>query len=745
MARNSIEPLPAEALGSATITFEEQQRTGSQGPFRSVRTIEGTDIEVTAGSRGSWTVTYTVGRAPLGPGARIKLYRHAQKFWLGMVKQTTDPKGEDYTTVSTTGKATVVLEELAAYYKDLHTCVIRVEEGFLAPGDRVLLRVGDTCEGGPPAAVPTFVQPPCRFDVLVDADGIGAFVRLPRSLAVTVVADKPARAVVVAPSVVAAGGRGKVQVRIEDASANVATDCRWAVKPVLRGAREAIPKEIRFKAGTPAVKTVTARYREPGVTRVEVKAGPGGGLRAMSNPTLVTDGEPDYRIFWADLHNHTDWVDGTGSPEESYRFGRDVARLDICGVAEHIRNTPPHTRGVVFWPRMQELARKYNDPGRFVTFLGYEYSPAPRHRAHGDQCVFFLDDRHELVVAPTMEEMARRLRRDRALIIPHVGGRIADFDYYDPHTQRLVEVSSMHGHFEWLGQQALQAGCKMGFVGMSDGHMGRPGYDLWARHGRLMLSGDHKFGIPKRPYSVPSALTAVLCRELTREAVWDALWNRRVYATSAPRIIVSFTVNGKLMGSSFRTRSLPTIGVCVHGTAPVDSVALIRGDRLLALERFGELDLTYEFVDESPVVAEEVPYYVRVAQADGEFAWSSPVWVTYSGKPRQASRQLPPWNEDVPLRPASYEHYGPTGYLETLKGILKKRVNGARFTALKEVGVVSGYRGRYVEFRGRDRAADGCPIHIHYYPDFEEEDRLYLSRGWSDFGQWRNTGPWPPR
>ena len=743
MPRNTIEPLHAEALGSATITFEERKRNCPDGPFRVTRRIEGTDISVVAGRRGTWTLHYTVGRAPLARGARIKVYRHPQKFWLGMVKQTTDPKGEDYCIVSTTGKAKVVLEDLAAYYKTLHTCIIRVEEGYLEPGDEVFFRVGDTAGGGPPAAVPTFTQGPCRFDVLVDADGVGAFVKLPESLVVTAVAERPARAMVVAPSVASADERAKVQLRIEDASANVVHDCGWQAKLSAVGAKAAVVGETTFKAKGVAIKEVSVRYREPGVVRVRMQAGPRGRVEATGNPTIVTEGEPPYRIFWADMHNHTDWVDGTGTAEESYLFGRDVARLDICGLAEHITNAPPHTRGRVFWPQMQTLARKYSQPGRYVTFLGYEYSPRASYPAHGDQCVFFLDDEHPLVIAPTMEQMARRLRRDQALVIPHVGGRIADFDFYDPHTQRLVEVASMHGHFEWLGQRALAAGCKMGFVGMSDGHMGRPGYDLWARHGRLMLGAGDKYGIPKRPYSVASALTAVLCKELTREAVWQAFWDRRVYATSAPRIIVSFTINGRMMGSTLKTRRLPTIEVCVHGTAPVDYVALIRGDRLLAVERFGEHDLTWEFVDEAPVVGEEVPYYVRVAQADGEFAWSSPIWVTYRGRRKRSAHQLPPWNEHVPLQPQSYEHYGPAGHLDTLKATLRRRVNGARFYALREVGVVSGYRGRYVEFVGRDRAADGCPVHIHYYPGFEEEDRLYISRGWSDFGQWRNTGPWP--
>jgi hypothetical protein len=38
-----------------------------------------------------------------------------------------------------------------------------------------------------------------------------------------------------------------------------------------------------------------------------------------------------------------------------------------------------------------------------------------------------------------------------------------------------------------------------------------------------------------------------------------------------------------------------------------------------------QVDLTY--VDERPVAGESY-YYVRVQQANGQMAWSSPIWIT---------------------------------------------------------------------------------------------------------------------
>jgi len=41
------------------------------------------------------------------------------------------------------------------------------------------------------------------------------------------------------------------------------------------------------------------------------------------------------RVFCGNLHSHTGYSDGSGTPAEAYEHARDVARLDFLAVTEH--------------------------------------------------------------------------------------------------------------------------------------------------------------------------------------------------------------------------------------------------------------------------------------------------------------------------------------------------------------------------------------------------------------------------
>jgi len=43
----------------------------------------------------------------------------------------------------------------------------------------------------------------------------------------------------------------------------------------------------------------------------------------------------ELQVFFGNLHSHTSYSDGTGTPEEAYRHARDVARLDFLAITEH--------------------------------------------------------------------------------------------------------------------------------------------------------------------------------------------------------------------------------------------------------------------------------------------------------------------------------------------------------------------------------------------------------------------------
>ncbi|MGH9337934.1 MAG: DUF3604 domain-containing protein, partial [Vicinamibacteria bacterium] len=81
------------------------------------------------------------------------------------------------------------------------------------------------------------------------------------------------------------------------------------------------------------------------------------------------------RILWGDLHGHSQLSDGTGTPEDFFLYARDVAALDVVALTDH-----DHW-GMVFldanpglWKTIEETARRFDEPGRFVALLGYEWT-----------------------------------------------------------------------------------------------------------------------------------------------------------------------------------------------------------------------------------------------------------------------------------------------------------------------------------------------------------------------------------
>jgi hypothetical protein len=117
---------------------------------------------------------------------------------------------------------------------------------------------------------------------------------------------------------------------------------------------------------------------------------------------------------------------------------------------------------------------------------------------------------------------------------------------------------------------------------------------------------------------------AVYAPELTREALWEAMWARRVYATTGERILVDLRADGKMMGGELKSDMPPGVVAQVAGTAPLHQVELIRNGQVVKTQGTSDLDLELSWRDTN---LERCYYYLRVTQADGEMAWSSPIWV----------------------------------------------------------------------------------------------------------------------
>ena len=94
--------------------------------------------------------------------------------------------------------------------------------------------------------------------------------------------------------------------------------------------------------------------------------------------------------------------------------------------------------------------------------------------------------------------------------------------------------------------------------------------------------------------------------------------------------VVAVNVGGALIPtllSLYLFLRLPLRGRMVIGTAVVKDIQVIKNNRFVFSRRpkLQEAELTFTDTDAQPG---QSYYYVRVAQADDQMAWSSPIWVS---------------------------------------------------------------------------------------------------------------------
>ncbi len=529
---------------------------------------------------------------------------------------------------------------------------LTVERDALRPGDEIAVVYGDTAEHSHGVRVPPWYESdPDTFAALIDVEGDGEY-REPIGSPVVVhlAPAPPERTVAVLPSLAVSGERLPVRMAVLDRnlcppSAPFVGPVAWSGSGVLGDAhgQVVLPAEISAAAAGPGVGRVTVR----------------GPDTARSNPVLITS-DRDLRIFWGDLHaqsRYHQWNpaiqrgDSCNTPRELHQYARDAAMLDFVAITDG---------GGAFreegWLAVQEAAVDCYEPGRYVPLKGWEYQVGKQ----GDKCVVYRSAEIEPPLSPqvlqakdptSFHSLIRfyRNRPQRVLTIPHSFMKYMDWSVTDPELDRVMEVYSTWGSYEsrhdnplnskrrprnQSAQHAWRSGLLLGITAAGDSHIGYPG--------RSIPYGDRYWC-----QCFKAGLCAVCAPELTREAVWDALYNRRCYGTTGVRIILQFQINGAMMGSvleytpSDSRLARRRIRVRVVGTDFIRRVDVLRNNAVLHREvpESDEADFAFEDVLERPPATRDW-YYVRVFQADGNAAWSSPIWVGACGVTQPTPTEL---------------------------------------------------------------------------------------------------------
>lgn len=367
-------------------------------------------------------------------------------------------------------------------------------------------------------------------------------------------------------------------------------------------------------------------------------------------------------LYWGDLHCHVrEWrrdrnssgplgAPGPWTLDEVYAFGRDETQLDFVAVTDHDSHISDSE-----WQDTIDSAGRWNQPGRFVSFLGYEWAQpagAP-NGVHGHRNVIYRRARGPLLCgdAPdtdTPEKLWRALREqvpvEDLILIPHhplraSSGQSWDLDHYDPQLERLVEIYSLWGSSEEPGhpfqidyladrsptgrgeapghsvQDALVRGYRLGLVAGSESHDGRPG--------NPRFHGPYECG---RSLCYRGGIQGTFAAQLTRDSLFDGFRARCCYATTGVKMALRFALNGQPMGSELPSAERRELAVEVRGTASLARVEIVRGGAEVHSETPQDAQASFIWLDERPADKSDW-YYVRVTQVDGNMAWSSPIWV----------------------------------------------------------------------------------------------------------------------
>ena len=613
------------------------------------------DTPATAEAPGHWDITYTCGACGLRTGAALRF-----EIPFGFTPpQTTYPTAVGYTTVSCTNPDVGVSlhhtdpRGTGASHSGVWSLFVfaAIEEGELRNGQKITLHYG---RGNGPGlasegAFARYFEGLATFAVGVDPDGSrsaphGGFL-LPDtpSPALTVVGDSAAKLFVAAPSIVRPGERWAARATLRDRNDNNASGWNGTLAAV-GGSGNAL-QAAAHSPTSPRIEFPDSAVAHAGVSRVTVTE-PGTDLSGVSNPVLCrdSDAEAPGRLYWGDLHVMTEISAGLMRPAYALQYARDFAHLDFCALTDG--DDADSYFSDEDWRETQEAVRKFHDPGRFVTIPASEYH---ERKVAGDKNIYFRNDGEATLLrwsdldGEQPYALWQALQGRRALTIPHhaVSGsaRMQVWDHADPEFMRLVEIYSIWGSSEGEGcprpnywrnnyansvRSALNRGHRLGIIASGDSHSGLAGNCSWMRLRRGYRNG----------------LAAVFASELTREAVFDALYERRCYGTTGARIILRMSVNGVGMGRELAGRVhrlRRQIDVEAYGTSRIRQILVVRNGEEWKSITCNDDRYTGTLEDATDVSRFAIDdgdgnpfawYYVRVLQDDGEMAWSSPVWIT---------------------------------------------------------------------------------------------------------------------
>lgn len=334
-----------------------------------------------------------------------------------------------------------------------------------------------------------------------------------------------------------------------------------------------------------------------------------------------------YNLYFGQLHSHTSYSDGIGTPDDAYSYAKNAAKVDFLAVTDHSNSldnagnsTMSDGSNSTEWVNGHAIADKYTDSS-FVGIYGFEmtWSNGTGHINTFNTPGFETRDNQVYKNADGLRQYYNVLKQfpDSISQFNHPGPTFGDFNgfaNYDPQIDEeitLIEVGNGEGRVGSSGYfpsyeyytRALDKGWHLSPTNNQDNHLG-----LW---------GDAN-----------TARTVVLTDSLIRDSIYDAMKNMRTYATEDNDLRIKYTLNGEIMGTIFDQKPAG-VDIKVDLEDPdneaLGKVSVIsNGGKVVASKTLATSKDSVEFI----LPPDYSYYYIRVDEADNDIAVTAPVWIS---------------------------------------------------------------------------------------------------------------------
>ena len=410
-----------------------------------------------------------------------------------------------------------------------------------------------------------------------------------------------------------------------------------------------------------------------------------------TGPASTTSGAaaPAYRVYFGDLHDHTSFSDGKGTPEQAWAQAA-AGGADFMALTDHREGLTPAE-----WARTLGAADSATSP-TFVAIPAFEVKPRIGH----------------LNVYGTSELPPVGL--DGAALYDWVAARGAIAEWNHP-TRNSDDFS---GYAYWSATRAAA----FALLEVVNGGSGLLYPDFESSYVRALDKGWHVMPAANGDIHDGSWITghgertALLAPALTREALYEAMRARRGYATKLNGLVVDYAVSGALMGSVI-AQTAGRLPVTVHvrrrdgaGGVVIRRLEIVtNGGKVVASQTAD--DATANWTTTVPSVAGRY-YYVRVwtkgfLGLDTKTAWTAPIWLDDRTAPHTRQRGAGRAWQTAPVTVTLSAEDGPDG-----AGVARTeyRLDGGPLTVGTTV-VVSGDGIHRLEYRSVDKAGNAEPFH----------------------------------